>query len=267
MPVVIEADQLRMNFERWTRAELQDLWDSKRGKNRTLNMSVVKRYRDMVNNDEWRWYDRAQTPMLIDNDGYMRSFQHRAYAFLMSDKNEFIIPVVRNASEEEIANQDNAYNRTFVHYVEMFFNVPSTVKLRTKIIPASRIICALLHDDANPKKVAEVATSYSDVIAKLENLSVNKGFATKYAPVLAAFMWSSKHMKPETWEQAFSYFEKGEHSPNPLLLRCREQLISGELDSRRSSEVFLKTVCALKATHLNKTVGKLIAEKHVLEGW
>lgn len=257
-------------FEKFTKDEARVLFE-KRGKNRTIRPAEVRKYRDAMNAGKWREYDRSQRVLMIDAHGVLRAGQHRIKAFLESDLDSIIFLVLRNATEEEVQNQDTGITRNHRDEVAMFHNVPSFTKLNaTKLITTCRTIGEVtLGRRTIPEETADIAVKYTPVLQIAEALLTKDGRMLQYAAVLAAFVWAHGHMtNVQDWEQVFRQFDQGINvTANSPIHRLRT-LTEKASATRRYDELFLKTLCALKAVHQGKTQAPyLTSSKKHMENW
>ena len=90
----------------------------------------------------------------------------------------------------------------------------------------------------------------------------------KYSGALAAFLWAKDFMNVKVWEEAFDQFDQGTNIVAGSPMHRLRKLTDSKEVSRRQDELFLKTLCALKAAHEGKnTSPNLTAQKKHLKGW
>ena len=243
-----------LNYENFTKEAAQKLFDNRR-KNRQLREAGVRRYTKLMNEGQWRTHDRAQSPILIDGRGKLAGGQHRIAAFVKSNLESITFPVARNASEEEIRNQDAGINRTFNDYVAMFHALPKLNKISEAKLNA---VGKILSPDPSPT-AAQVAATIVDVqpvLHAIDGIIQKAGTVQRYAPLIAAFVRAHRKMTESAWKDALTNFDNGtneKESPMALLARS--------LDTRRQGELFLKAIHALRATHDDDVVSELTADE------
>lgn len=243
-----------INYETFTKEQAQKLFDNRRN-NRQVRATGVVRYTKIMNDGEWRTHDRAQPPLLIDGKGKLAGGQHRIAAFLKSKLESIVFPVARNASEEEIKNQDAGINRTFNDYVAMFHSLPKFEKISEAKLNA---VGKILSNGDNPTaaQVAETIVESQFVLQLINDMIGKAGTVQRLAPLIAAFVRAHGVMTESVWKDALTNLDRGTNekdSPTALL--------SGSLDTRRQNDLFLKALHALKATHDGEDIAELVADE------
>lgn len=245
--------QPTLNYESFTKAQAQKLFDNRR-KNRQLRNAGVLRYTKIMNDGQWRTHDRAQPPILIDEKGKLAGGQHRVAAFIKSNLESLTFPVARNASEEEIRNQDAGINRTFNDYVAMFHSLPKFNKItEAKLNAVGKILSA----QSNPTaaQVAETIIDAQSVLQLIDDMIGKVATVQRYAPLIAAFVLAHGKMTESMWRDALTNFDSGTNEKESPMA-----LLSRSLDTRRQNDLFLKTLHALQATQNEDEISELTAD-------
>jgi hypothetical protein len=245
--------QPTIDYETFTKEQAQKLFDSQR-KNRQLRNAGVLRYTKIMNDGEWRTHDRAQPPLLIDGNGKLAGGQHRIAAFLKSKLENIVFPVARNASEEEIKNQDAGINRTFNDYVAMFHDLPKFSNISEAKLNA---VGKMLSKESSPTaaQVAETIIDSQSVLQLIDDMIGKAATVQRYAPLIAAFVLAHGVMTESVWKDALTNFDGGTNEKDSPMA-----LLSKSLDTRRQNELFLKALHALKATHDEDDISELTAD-------
>lgn len=242
-----------IKYETFTKDQAQRLFVNRR-KNRQIRSVGVSRYAKIMSDGQWRTYDRAQPPILIDEKGKLAGGQHRVAAFIKSKLESITFPVARNASEEEIKNQDAGINRTFNDYVAMFHSLPKFSNISEAKLNA---VGKILSKEPSPTaaKVAETIIDSESVLQLIDNLIGKTATVQRYAPLIAAFVLAHGEMVESVWEEALVNFDSGTNvKDSPMAL------LSRSLDTRRQNELFLKSLHALKATHNEDDISELTTD-------
>lgn len=246
--------QPTINYETFDKEQAQRLFDNRR-KNRQLRNAGVVRYTKIMNDGQWRTHDRAQSPLLIDDKGKLAGGQHRIAAFIKSKLQSITFPVARNASEEEIKNQDAGINRTFNDYVAMFHSLPKFNNItEAKLNAVGKILSAQTNPSA--VQVAETIIDAQPVLQFIDDQIGKAGTVQRYAPLIAAFVLAHGAMTESVWKDALTNFDNGtneKESPMALLAKS--------LDTRRQNELFWKALHALKATEDEDEIKELTADE------
>lgn len=243
-----------IKYEIFTKEQAQKLFDNRR-KNRQLRDDGVRGYTKTMNNGQWRTHDRAQPPLLIDEKGKLAGGQHRVAAFLKSKLESIIFPVARNASEDEIRNQDAGINRSFNDCVAMFHEMPKFSNISEAKVNA---VGKILWKKSSPSaaQVAETIVEYQSVLQSIDGMVGDTAMVQRYAPIIAAFVLAHGVMTEDVWKEALTNFDSGTNKPgSPMALLLKS------LETRRQNELFLKALHALKATHEEEDIGELTADK------
>lgn len=245
-------------YETFTKEQAQKLFDSRR-KNRQLRGAGVLRYTKIMNDGQWRTHDRAQAAILVDEKGRLAGGQHRIAAFLKSNLKNITFPVARNASEEEIRNQDAGINRTFNDYVAMFHTLPKFDKISEAKLNA---VGKILSPEANPTaaQVAEAIIDAQSVLQLIDNMIGKTATVQRYAPLIAAFVLAHGVMTETTWREALTNFDSGTNEKDSPMA-----LLSKSLDTRRQNDLFLKALHALHATEDEERIDELTADEAQLK--
>jgi hypothetical protein len=230
------------------------------GNNRPVRPIGVNKYTEMMNNGQWRTNDRAQVPLLIDANGVLRGGQHRICAFRKSKLNKITFPVAKNATEDEIQNQDAAIPRNTTDQVVMFHQMPTMKSLTiSKVGAIGRVLVEGKKSD--PRKVAEALQQYTNSLVIIDEALSANGRLTNSAPFIAAFARTFEMMDRDKWNASLSSFDKGTVDTNsPLALLAT-------LETRRPDELFLKAIHALKSVHKGLETVELTADKDHLTDW
>lgn len=243
-----------INYETFTKEQARKLFDNRRT-NRQLRDAGVRRYTQIMNDGQWRTHDRAQPPLLIDEKGKLAGGQHRVAAFLKSKLASIVFPVARNASEDEIRNQDAGINRNFNDYMAMFHSVPKFSNIsEAKVNAVGKILSK--KSSATAAQVAESIVEYQSVLQLIDGMIGDTAMVQRYAPLIAAFVVAHGVMTEGVWKEALTNFDNGTNkkdSPMALLLKS--------LETRRQNELFLKTLHALKGTHEGEDLAELTDER------
>lgn len=243
-----------INYETFTKEQAQELFDDRR-KNRQVRTAGVSRYTKMMNDGQWRIYDRAQAPLLIDAKGRLAGGQHRVDAFLKSNLTSIVFPVARNASEEEIRNQDAGINRSFNDYVAMFHDMPEFSNIsEAKLNAVGKIL--LNKSSPTAAQVVETIVESQSVLQIINDMIGTKATVQRYAPLIAAFVCSHGVMTESVWKDALTNFDSSTNAKNSPMA-----LLAGSLDTRRQNELFLKALHALKASHEGEDIAELVADE------
>lgn len=234
--------------------QAQKLFNNRR-QNRQLRAASASRYTKMMNEGQWRTYDRAQVPLLIDEKGKLAGGQHRVAAFLKSKLESIIFPVARNASEDEIRNQDAGINRNFNDYMAMFHSVPKFSNISEAKVSA---VGKILSKKSSPTaaQVTETIIDFQSELQLIDDMISKEAMVQDYAPLIAAFALAHGVMTESVWKDALTNLDGGTNvkdSPMALLSKTRE--------TRRQNELFLKALHALRATHEEDDIGALTADK------
>lgn len=242
-----------INYETFTKEQARKLFDNRRENRQLRNAGVVK-YTKIMNEGHWRTHDRAQPPLLIDEKGKLAGGQHRIAAFLKSTLKSIIFPVARNASEDEIRNQDAGINRNFNDYMAMFHEMPKFSNISEAKVNA---VGKILSKKSSPTaaQVAESIVEYQSVLQLIDGMIGDTAMVQRYAPLITAFVLAHEVMTEGVWKEALTNFDSGTNkqgSPMALLLKS--------LETRRQNELFLKALHALKATHDGEEITELTAE-------
>lgn len=239
-----------IKYESFTKDQAQRLFDNRR-KNRQLRSVGVSRYAKLMSDGQWRTHDRAQPPILIDEKGKLAGGQHRVAAFIESKLASITFPVARNASEEEIKNQDAGINRTFNDYVAMFHNLPKFSNISEAKLNA---VGKLLSKKSNPTaaQVAETIIDSQSVLQLIDDMIGKEATVQRYAPLVAAFVIAHGEMTESVWKDAVINFDSGTNEKDSPMA-----LLSRSLDTRRQNELLLKALHALKATHNEDDISEL----------
>lgn len=250
--------QPKINYETFTKAEAQKLFDNRR-KNRQLRPAGVLRYTKVMDAGQWRTHDRAQSPILIDKKGKLAGGQHRVAAFIKSDQETITFPVARDASDEEIKNQDACINRTFNDYVAMFHSLPKFNKITEAKVNA---VGKILSGQSSPtaEQVAETMINAQEAMKLVDALIGKAATVQRCAPLIAAFVRAHEVMDETVWRDALVNFDENTNKKGSPMA-----LLASSLETRRQNELFLKALHALRATHDKQNVTELTADKAHLE--
>lgn len=242
-----------INYETFTKEQAEKLFDNRR-KNRQLRNAGVLRYTRIMNDGQWRTHDRAQPPILIDEKGKLAGGQHRIAAFIKSNLESIIFPVARNASEEEIRNQDAGINRTFNDYVAMFHSLPKFNMITEAKLNA---VGKILSTQSNPSAalVAETIIDAQPVLQLIDDMIGKAATVQRYAPLIAAFVLAHGAMTESVWKDALTNFDNGTNEKESPMA-----LLSRSLDTRRQNDLFLKALHALHATQDEDEISELTAD-------
>jgi len=271
---IIMINNKRSDFEKFTKKDGKVYDNSGKevilGDNRPLRLEGVKKYRLEMNDNLWRNDDWGQVPVMFDIVGICRSGQHRVTAFLESELIEIRFLVLRNASEEEIANQDNGINRTYRDIAITSRKMPELNNIQlAKTIAACRLLGEIFDGRKyDGTQIHNVANKYMVALEAADSLISKNGRMQRYSPVLSAFLWAKARLSKKDWVNNFTQFDLGTNIlPDSPMHRLRT-LTDKSASSRRQSDLFLKTLCALKAIHQGKTISPYLtaSEKH-MEGW
>lgn len=269
MSKVVKDCGFGITLETFSKNELRTLFLNKR-RNRAIRPAAVKALKEEMNAHLFDHTRRDAAPILIDPNGILSGGQHRVKAGIDSNLEEITLPVARNATEEEIKNQDSGINRTFRDRCVMFEDIPNMANIKgEKTIASGRLIADILDNKkASPSRAAEVCVQYKSDFEKADAIITKTGRMMRYSPVLAAFVYLRSKMDPVQWSNSFAQFDQGINiTPNSPMHRLRN-LTESAAASRRQDELFLKTVCALKAVHKNKAVSpNLTAFTKHMEDW
>lgn len=275
-PVFIQGDAVS-HYETWTKeyakermAETeQAVQDKKILPNRLARRIGIKKYQKSMNDGLWD-KRRSQEVIMLDKNGYIRAGQHRVYGFINSDLREITFVVVRDATEEEIASQDDGIARSFNDRTTMYTHVPTFNTLNVnKTISCARLLVSVA--DGVKSDEPQTSAKLDDIqvaLTEMDRLAVNYGRVKTSIPLMAAFAYVYPYMETDVWEDAFCQLDSGTGIVADSAIHKLQKLIENSPAwTRRSEESFLKAVCALKGIHTGKVPGYLTASAAHLDKW
>jgi hypothetical protein len=254
----------RVKMETFTKEEAKVLFATNI-KNRDIRPQVIREYKGRMNAGKWPPLEN-ESPILIDKFSRQRGGQHRVLAYIESNLDTISFPVLRDATEEEIAAQDSGLNRSFNDRVCMYHRVQKYKHItKSKVTAANRLLVEAFNVKATPALVAEEANKHQEAMSKLDALLSDTGILRDRAPLLAAFIYSYNMMDRNKWERSVKQIDQGLNITENSSMHYLNKKAHEKSFSRRPVEMLTGALGILKSIHQNRNSYFKPDPKHFLD--
>ena len=202
-----------------------------KGKNRTIDRSTIKRYRDDMNSGKWDYSAlTTSAPVMFTSEFQLAGGQHRLTAFEMSNKDYLIFPISGNVTNGAVIKQDSGKGRSKSDVQELEYDIPAwtTPFARGGINSACKMMFLkdnnMKWNDKNigAKQIDEIMKKYSEAgehlsellldHCKRNNLKVGNTLCKKAVHV-AALLYSYNDFSPVNWKRIVASFLTPDNHP------------------------------------------------------